>query len=79
MRRVHRTGGQKKYNGFNMEEYEEIEQRADSLIETFKEVSPKTNIIQRTKRLCYRMTSTHKPKMQLIEKMGRTYKSIRYK
>ena len=31
----------RRYNGFNMEEYREIEQRADSLIEAFKEVSPK--------------------------------------
>jgi len=29
------------YNGFNMEEYQEIEQKADSLIKAFKEVSPK--------------------------------------
>jgi hypothetical protein len=30
----------RRYNGFNLEEYEEIEQTADSLIEAFKEVSP---------------------------------------
>jgi len=31
----------RRYSGFNMEEYEEIERTADSLIETFEEVSPK--------------------------------------
>ena len=31
----------RRYSGFNMEEYEEIEQTADSLIEAFEEVSPK--------------------------------------
>jgi hypothetical protein len=30
----------RRYSGFNMEEYEEIERRADSLIEAFEEVSP---------------------------------------
>jgi len=30
-----------RYSGFNLEEYEEIEEMADSLIETFEEVSPK--------------------------------------
>jgi hypothetical protein len=31
----------RRYSGFNMEEYQEIEYKADSLIETLKEVSPK--------------------------------------
>jgi hypothetical protein len=34
-------GNRERYGGFNMEEYREIEQKADSLIEAFKEVSPK--------------------------------------
>jgi hypothetical protein len=34
-------GDRERYGGFNMEEYREIEQKADSLIEAFKEVSPK--------------------------------------
>lgn len=34
-------GNRERYGGFNMEEYREIEQKTDSLIEAFKEVSPK--------------------------------------
>ena len=34
------SGDRRWYSGFNMKEYQEIEQKADSLIETFKEVSP---------------------------------------